>query len=375
MSNLLDVPQFTMQKLFGYLPVRDILNLRATCSHIFEVSRDRVFYERIQIYVANIKEVDLELYGRLGKEFAPYARYNFEGCSEEQLNLILPHTEEIKEILVNIKRLNYVCMKWRHVNKLIVNFVLQDNLKEEDIDFSYLSMLSKLRELTIKGTVRHFQTLILYQSILLDIILNSKQLSRLCFRDIVIEKKNSANDKIGDSVRTTISNADHIKEWSLLNVYASDFGFFPLPRQIRALELRNNNCVSFKSCCYDHLEKLVLEGIKFDNEIFSFPNLKKLEIIGDLLDDGLEGRKVICPQLKSVRLYDIHHIEKFRGLHVKQLDSLDLTTVYGLPERQLETLRDISEEFQYSHSDLHSIMEHRSEYATIQLSNKCCTII
>ena len=118
-----------------------------------------------------------------------------------------------------------------------------------------------------------------------------------------------------------------------------------------------------------------MEGIKFDNEIFSFPNLKKLEIIGDLLDDGLEGRKVIFPQLKSVRLHDIHHIEKFRGLHVKQLDSLYLTTVYGLPERQLETLRDISEEFQYSHSDLHGLGFRCAEKVEIQCSNKYCTII
>ena len=80
MSNLLDVPQFTMQKLFGYLPVRDILNLRATCSHIFEVSRDRVFYERVQIYVANIKEVDLELYGRLGKNLHPMQDITFKAA-------------------------------------------------------------------------------------------------------------------------------------------------------------------------------------------------------------------------------------------------------------------------------------------------------
>ena len=86
-------------------------------------------------------------------------------------------------------------------------------------------MLSRLGELTINSTVDSFQTLVLYQSVLLDIILNSKQILRLCFRDIVIEEKNYVNDKIGDSVRTLINNADHIKEWSLINAYATYFGF------------------------------------------------------------------------------------------------------------------------------------------------------
>ena len=189
-------------------------------------------------------------------------------------------------------------------------------------------MLSRLGELTINSTVDYFQTLVLYQSVLLDIILNSKQILRLCFRDIVIEEKNYVNDKIGDSVRTLINNADHIKEWSLINAYATYFGFFPLPRHVRAPELENSRCVNFGNCCYDYLEKLVLEGIKFDNKRLCFPNMKKLEIIGELLDDGLEGTIVFCPQLKSVHSYNLHLVEKISQLTSKSLDPLSLTSVY-----------------------------------------------
>ena len=104
-------------------------------------------------------------------------------------------------------------------------------------------MLSSLTELTIKGTMDYFQTLVLYQSVINNIILNSNQISRLCFRDIVIEEKNSVNDKIGDSVCTLMKYADDIKELSLINAYAKDFGFFHLPRHITAFKRINSNCV------------------------------------------------------------------------------------------------------------------------------------
>ena len=67
------MPQITLEKPFEYLPVRDVWNLRITCSHIFKVSRDCVFYGRVKISLANMKQFGLELSGRLGKEFALYA--------------------------------------------------------------------------------------------------------------------------------------------------------------------------------------------------------------------------------------------------------------------------------------------------------------
>ena len=49
MNSLGDVPDIALQKLFEYLPVHDVLNLRLTSSRIFKISRYRRFYERAQI--------------------------------------------------------------------------------------------------------------------------------------------------------------------------------------------------------------------------------------------------------------------------------------------------------------------------------------
>ena len=37
MNSLGDVPDIALQKLFEYLPVHDVLNLRLTCSRIFKI--------------------------------------------------------------------------------------------------------------------------------------------------------------------------------------------------------------------------------------------------------------------------------------------------------------------------------------------------
>ena len=78
-------------------------------------------------------------------------RYKTEGCSEEQLNLMLPPTENVEDILVHVKYLNHICMNWKYAKSLVVNFSIADDLKEQEITFSCLSMLIRLSELTIKA--------------------------------------------------------------------------------------------------------------------------------------------------------------------------------------------------------------------------------
>lgn len=326
MNSLGDAPEIALQKLFQYLPVHDVLNLRLTCSRIFKISRHRRFYERVQICMIKIQPVDLELFGRFCKDFGSSVRYKTEGCSEEQLNLMLPPAENVEDILVNVKYLNHICMNWKHVKNLVVDFSIADDLKEEEITFSCLSMLIRLTELTIKGSEDYFKKLLLCKSFLQDIILNSKQISKLSFRSIDVEGKSY------DSVRKLIRNANHVKKWSMVNVNVTDSGFFFLPKNIRTLELRHSNCVSFKDYHFDNLETLILEGVKFDNEFFEFRNLKNLEIIGTLRGDGLEGKRVICPRLQVLRLDNIYHVENFECLFCDSLEALYVTSVYDMEE-------------------------------------------
>lgn len=239
---------------------------------------------------------------------------------------MLPPTENVEDILVNVKYLNHIYMNWKYVKSLVVNFNIADDLKEQEITFSCLSMLIRLSELTIKDSEDYFKKLLLCKSFHNVIILKSKQISKLSFHSIDIEGKSS------DSVRKLIRNASHVKEWSIVNVNVTDSGFFCLLENIRTFELRHSNCVSFKDYRFDNLETLILEGVKFDNEFFEFRNLKNLEIIGTLCGNGLEGKGVICPRQQVLRLDNIYHVENFERLFCDSLEAFYVTSVYDMDE-------------------------------------------
>ena len=86
------------------------------------------------------------------------------------------------------------------------------------------------------------------------------------------------------------------------------------------------------------IEKLILEGVKFDHEKFEFPSLIKLKIIGNLRGDGLEGKRVVCARLRVLRLEYIYHVENFERLFCDSLEALFVTSVYDLNDSERATI-------------------------------------
>ena len=323
MIRLVDLPNIPLQCVCSYLTVNDVLNLRLTCSKMFQVSKCKEFYEKVQICMAKIKETDLKLFQKLCEEFAHYIMFNTEGCFEERLQWILPCVKSVRNVLVNIRYLNQTCRKLKHIKCLVINYIYSDGLKDNDIDFSCLSTARMLDQLCIKGSVNNFQKLYLYQTMLDVVIEHTKQISKICFEDIDLQK-GSDFAKSKDPLSKKIRKSSHIREWKLKNVLTDD-GIFDLPRDIGVLECRYTNCINFKVYKFDNLQKLVLESIKFENELFKFENLKVLEITGHLRDDGLNGKTIVCPKLEIIRLFKIHHIGSFQELLTCKSKRLHLT--------------------------------------------------
>lgn len=115
MNNLGKLPAIALQKLLEYLPVRDILNLRKTCSHLCRASRCKSFFGKVQVNLSTIEEEDVELYNRFCQEFASVVRFNLEDCDENNFKLILPYMEKVEEILVQVKDLNHICTNFKHI--------------------------------------------------------------------------------------------------------------------------------------------------------------------------------------------------------------------------------------------------------------------
>ena len=333
MVRLIDLPNIPLQFVFAYLTVTDVLNLRSTCSKMFQTSKCKEFYEKVQICMEKIKETDLKLFQKLCEEFAIIIMFNTEGCFEERLEWILPCVKNVRNVLVNVRYLNQACRKLKYIKYLVINYIYSDGLKDSDIDFSCLSTVKKLDQLCIKGSVNNFQKLYLYQSMLDVIIEHTNQISKICFEDIDLQKGNEfAKSKVPLSKK--IRKSSHIREWKMINVVTDD-GIFDLPSDIRTLECRYTDCINFKVYKFDNLEKLVLESVKFENELFKFKNLKVLEITGHLRGDGLDGKTIVCPKLEIIRLLKIHHIGPFRELLTCESKKLHLTVIHDISKTEI----------------------------------------
>ena len=236
--------------------------------------------------MSKIKGTDVELFQRLCDEYASNLRFNTEGCYEERIGWILPYIENVRDIVVNIKYLKQACRDVRYIKILVINYIYTDDLKNGDIDFSCLSIVKYLDNLSIKGSANSFQQLYLFHFMLYDIIKHTKQISKISFDNIYVERgKCSIKSK---DLSENIKKLSHIKEWHLQNVVA-DNKIFDLPDEVKVLECRHTDCISFKNYKFTELEKLVLEYVKFENSYFKFENLKILEITGQLRGDGIDG--------------------------------------------------------------------------------------
>ena len=197
-----------------------------------------------------------------------------------------------------------VCTELNYVKHMVVNYIYTDNLKYSDIGFSCLSSAERLSQLSIKGP-----GLYLYGSTLEDIIIHTKQILKICFEEIEIRKINYF-DKSRRSLSEKIKKSSNISEWCFKHVYG-DGGMLSLPDDIKVLECRYTNCVSFKDYNYGKLEKLVLESVIFESKPFKFKSLKVLKMVGNFLRDGLQGKTVIWPKLQKLHLTKINHIKMF----------------------------------------------------------------
>ena len=359
MVRLVDLPNVSLQFVCAHLAVTDVLNLRLTCSKMFQASKCKEFYGKVQICMAKIKETDLKLFQKLCEELAIIIMFNIEGCFEERLEWILPFAKNVRNVLVNIKYLEQACRELKYIKYLVINYIYSDGLKDSDINFSCLSSAAKIDQLCIKGTVNNFEKLYLYQFMVNDILKYTEQISKICLEDIDLRKGNGiaksedplSNEDIDlqkgngvaesedplsneDSLSKQIRKSNHIRQWKFKNVITDD-DIFDLPSDITVLECRYTNCISFKVYKFDNLEKLVLESIKFENDIFEFKNLKVLEITGHLRDDGLVGKRIDCPKLEIIRLFKIHHIGSFQQLFTCESKRLHLTIIHDLSNTEI----------------------------------------
>ena len=363
LKNLGTFPDIILLVLIENLSVPDILNLRLTCSNIFNVSRCKDFYRRIQLRITKLSVGETFIFQKLFKEFGSYVKLittDFEGDFEVLLNSI----DNVHDISVSIHQLEEICLKCKLIKRLTINFQYctsrqqLDNkgdwkdiaewvkfIKKEEgkcvlVDFTCLVTLQSLREIVINGITINYEKYMLSKSVLYNIIMNTKTISKISFCSIHIAQTAGSGhlcEGCREAQQKYIIEADHIGEWCFNDVSVEN-EFFQFPRMVKSLEYRYVNCVTFKNLAiYKNITKLVLEGVEFDNTAFEFPNLKVLKICGSLRSI-CKWKEVSCPNLEELHLQNIFYLKNFQILFLSVLKKLILDSVYNVDDNILKEI-------------------------------------
>ena len=91
MIHFVYLPLIRFQYVFGYLTRRAVLNLRLTCSPLFQSSKCSDIYDKVQICMLKVKVIHLEHFQNLCNKHAIKLIFITEGCFEQSLEWILPY--------------------------------------------------------------------------------------------------------------------------------------------------------------------------------------------------------------------------------------------------------------------------------------------
>ena len=329
MDNLCQLPYIILLRIMEYLPVDNILNLRLTCQCMYNFTKCKEFYKRISIDVYfKVKSRDVEMFKNLLEEYGNKLRFK-RMYFYNDMNLILPYLSKIEDVWIDTRYLEDICIHCTQIKKLGLSFdYLVPEAEKREIDFTCISKLQKLEELTIGCFKAYGATLC--KSTLYDILVNTTTISKIYFTDIYCIaqknfKKHHCERKLNKLLTKVIKNASHIKEWSLFNIFCSE-KIFEFPYDARSIECRNVNCAIVKNQPYKSIQKLVTKGEDLCSEEFEFINLKQLELTGDLTYPGLKGNAVVCPHLEVLSLHELFDIEKLESFLSPTLKVLELDT-------------------------------------------------
>ena len=332
MANICTLPNIALLEVMKYLRVPDILNLRLTCSCMFKFSKCKLFFKRVNIRITELSRYDYVYLKNLCDTYENILamRINhFQG----NLTFILPYIRHIKEIIINVKQLQRVCMECRNIETLVVDL---DSLGIYSCvsgnTFTYLSQLPKLKDLVIG--VCNINRPVLDKSMLYDIFTSTKSISKIKFvGEMVINgrdlKKHPDEKKLLESLKKVIKSSSHIQEWTFSHVLVND-DIFLFPSDIKFLVWSGPKHLSFTDSVDSSLEKLVIHSFQSDFskvENFRLKSLKFLEL--EIYEDSSYTDNVInvrLPKLEFLSLRFKRNLYLFEPFFLPTLKILILCT-------------------------------------------------
>ena len=246
--------------------------------------------------------------------------------------------------MITVKYLRQICNKCKNIKTLTIDVyeIANGYSVAELVDFRCLSKLEQRDELVIgEGNKRNFFHDVIDKSMLYDIFTSAKSISKIKFMGYMrIEgqdfRRHPDEQKLIKSLKEVTSSSHHITEWIFFGVFMEEHIFW-FPSSIKVLKCRLVRSFDFSFVLSSSLEEIGIDGSVVKAKIFELPNLKVLEIYGDLYDPG-DMKNLFLPYLELLHMYRASDLTKFEPLLLPTLKTLTLDPTETLNDTQLKWL-------------------------------------
>ena len=346
MANLCSLARIPVVKIMEYLPVADVLNLRLTCSYMFESSQFDEFFKRVKLQINLLSTSDLKVFKNLCNKFVSIFTLQINSFDGD-INLLLPYIKNIKKVIIHTKHLEQISSECMNIVTLAIDVCSLSSEKsvQDKVNFAGLSKLAKLDELSLGVRNNYMQQDVLNTPDLHIILTSAKSISKIKFIGHMIitgpkwtryldEKEKADEEQIIESLTKVISSSHNIKEWSYSKVYWQG-NLFRFPSSISILTWKVP--ILFNPVCLldTHIEQLRIDFCAFDAKHFTIPSLKMLEIYGDKYDhdkygggedlvDPIDMEGLYLPKLEDLCVCCVTDLFQFEPLLLPTLKRLTL---------------------------------------------------
>ena len=329
MTNLCTLPSIPVLKIMEFLAIDDILNLRLTCSRMLELSECETFFKRVNVEVHDLLPSDVMTFKSFCDKYASVfvLKINY---FVGDITVILAYITDVKEMNINVRHLHQICNECKNIQSLIIDVyeLAHDFTDKPDVDFRCLSKLEHLDNLVIgERNERYNFYNFLDKSMLYDIFTCTKHIKKIKFMGHMrIERQNCKRhpdeQQLIKSLKEIISGSHHITEWTFFGVYMRKGNVFQFPNTIKMLKCTRGFGFDFTCLANSFVEEIVIDGSAVVAKIFRSPNLKKLEIHGDI--HNLRNIRLFLPSVEVLNICRVSNLTRFEPLLLPTLKTLML---------------------------------------------------
>ena len=343
MTNLCTLPSIPVLKIMEFLVIDDILNLRLTCSRMLKLSNCETFFKRVNVKVHDLSPSDVMIFKNLCDKYASVFVLKINHFVGD-VSVILAHIADVKEMIINVKHLHLICNECKNIQTLTIDIYelkVQTFPGRPDVDFRCLSKLEQLDTLVIGERKERYSFYNnLDKTMLYDIFTCTKHIKKIKFIELMTVPwqdltRHPDEEQLTKLLKDVISSSHHITEWTFFGAFTRKWYIFQFPNTIKTLKCRRAIDFDFTCLANSFVEAIEIDGSAVVAKNFRLPNLKKLEIHGDIHDPG-DMKKLFLPNVEVLRMCRVSNLTKFEPFLLPTLKTLMLDPTETLNDSHLK---------------------------------------